>query len=138
MMVDIEVQKAIRARLLASADVVALVPAGAILDRHARPAPLPSIIIGESNGIDPGQSVGRMLSRVTHTLHVWQKEASFEGVKTICGAVHWALFAHRLAMPDPFHCVDCRVSGARYLRDPSGDLSHGVMTVEVLVHGVRA
>lgn len=138
MMPDVAVQKAIRARLIASSNVVALVPAASILDRHERPAPLPSIIIGESDGVDPGGSIQRALTRVTHTLHIWKQEPSFEGVKAICGAVHWALFAHRLALPDPaFHCVDCRVSAARYLRDPSGDVSHGVMHVEVLVHGVR-
>ncbi len=138
MMADVATQIAIRTRLIGSAEVLALVPASAILDRHERPAPLPSIIVGESDGMEPGGSVGRLLTSVTHTLHLWKAERSFEGVKAMAGAVHKALFAHRLAMPDAaFTCVDCKVARVRYLRDPSGDLSHGVMMVEVLVHGVQ-
>lgn len=137
MMADVATQIAIRARLIASPAVLALVPAGSILDRHARPAPMPSIIIGEAVSTQPGGHVGGVLTKVSASLHVWQAEPSFEQCKAICGAIHAALFQHRLAMPDPaLSCVECEVASVRYLRDPVEGVSHAAILVEVLVHGV--
>ena len=45
MNVDLETQKAIRARLISTSAVTALVPANHILDVNQRPAPDPSIIV---------------------------------------------------------------------------------------------
>ncbi|GGO55216.1 Protein of unknown function [Roseovarius pacificus] len=131
---DLAVQKAIRARLAASPAVTALVPSGAILDRNQRPAPDPSIILGESQEVDEGTSLQRDRTRIYHTLHIWKREPSLTGVKAICGAVRTALKADRLEL-DGYHCADWHVSSARYLRDPDGETSHGVMVVNVLVTG---
>ncbi|WP_320176709.1 DUF3168 domain-containing protein [Roseovarius pacificus] len=131
---DLAVQKAIRARLVASSTVTALVPAAAILDRNQRPAPDPSIILGESQEVDEGTSLQRDRTRIYHTLHIWKREPSLAGVKAICGAVRTALKADRLEL-DGYHCADWNVSSARYLRDPDGETSHGVMVVNVLVTG---
>jgi hypothetical protein len=136
MSASLSVQRAIRTRLVATPAVVALVPATSILDRHERPAPDPAIIIGEGQEVDEGTSLGRAHVRVFHDLHVWKREVSLEGVKTICGAIRTALHASRLALGDGLHCADWKVQAIRYLRDPGGDLSHGVVTVEVLVSGV--
>ncbi len=133
MNVDLEVQKAIRARLIAASAVVALVPAGHILDVNQRPAPVPSIILGESQSVDEGTSLRRSHVRVYHTAHVWQREASLEGVKAICGAIRAAIHTGRLSLPAGLHCADLRVSQVRFLRDPDGEHSHGVVTVEALI-----
>jgi hypothetical protein len=127
-----ELQKAIRARLVGAAGVVALVPGNSILDRNARPAPNPSIILGEDQTIE-GEDIARRQERIISTVHVWKKEPSLEGVKAIAGAIRSALQASRLVMGGGFQCVDCRVTGTRFLRDPDGETSHGVVTVESLV-----
>lgn len=133
MSAELALQRAIRARLISNSVVVALVPAASILDRHERPAPDPSIILGESQGVDEGTSIDRSYTRVYHTLHVWKREPSLEQVKVICGAIRRVIHAGRLALETGFHAADCRVSGMRYLRDPDGVTSHGVVTIEALV-----
>ena len=123
-------QIAIRSRLTTTAALTALVPAASILDRNERPAPDPSIIIGEGQAIDDGDSVARNRLTVFMDLHVWKKEISTEGVKAIAGEIRRAIQSGRLALGAGFHCVDCRVSGARHLRDPDDKTSHAVVTVE--------
>lgn len=66
-------------------------------------------------------------------LHVWKKEPGLAGVKAIAGAVRAALREWGIAADTPFHIGDCRVSHMRYLRDPDGETSHAVVTVEALV-----
>lgn len=134
MSVDLVVQKALRARLTGTAAVLDLVPAASILDRNQRPAPSPSIILGESQVVDEGTSLRRAHSRVYHTIHVWKLEPSLTGVKAICGAIRTAIHSGRLALDPGFHAADAFVSSLRTLRDPDGETSHGVVTVQVLVH----
>ena len=132
------VQVAIRNRLVATAAVTALVPAASILDVNQRPSPSPSIILGESQAVDEGTSLRRAHVRVYHTIHVWKREPSLEGVKVICGAIRKAIHAGRLDLGAGLHCADALVSPMRQMRDPDGESSHGVVTVEVLVCEVAA
>lgn len=133
MSVDLAVQRALRARLVATSAVTDLVPAGSILDRNQRPAPSPSIILGEVQVVDEGTSLARAIVRVYHTIHVWRREASLEGVKEIAGAIRAAIRAGRLELGEGLHAADARVSSIRTLRDPDGETSHAVVTLEVLV-----
>lgn len=130
MSIDLETQKAIRARLT-TWDVG--VPAAQILDMNQRPATLPAILLGDSQAVDEGTSLRRAHTRVYHTLHVWKKELSLEGVKIIAAAVRSAIHSARLTLAPGMHCADARVSSQRFLRDPDGEHSHGVVVVEVLV-----
>jgi hypothetical protein len=127
------VQIAIRARLAATPAVTSLVPATSILDVNQRPTPSPSIILGESQAVDEGTSLRRAHVRVFHTIHVWKQEPSLEGVKIICGEIRMAIHAGRLVLGTGLHCADALVSSMRQMRDPDGETSHGVVTVEVLV-----
>lgn len=136
MSADLAFQKALRARLIATPAVVALVPASGILDVNQRPAPSPSIILGESQVLDPGTSTKRGHERIAHTLHIWKREPSLEGVKTIAGEIKRAIMGGRLVLSGGLHCGDVSVSSMRFLRDPGGEMSHGVVTVEALVSGV--
>ena len=135
MSAELAVQKALRARLVASAGVLELVPAGSILDRHARPAPDPSIVLGEGQTLE-GEALARNVQRVVMDLHVWKKEPSTAGAKAIAGAVRTALHSGRLVLDEPYRCGDCRVSHTRHLRDPDSETSHSVVTVETLVSEV--
>lgn len=127
------VQVAIRSRLVATPAVVALVPAGAILDANQRPAPSPSIMLGESQLVDEGTSISRRIARVYHTVHIWKREPSLEGVKVICGEIRAAIHAGRLDLGPDLHCIDALVSSMRQIRDPDGETSHGIVMIEVLV-----
>lgn len=133
MSVDLEVQKAIRARLTASADLLAHVTATSILDSNQRPTPVPSIVLGDSQAVDEGSSLRRAHTRVYHTLHIWTREASLEGAKAIAGEIRRAIHSGRLTLAAPLYCADAFVSSQRFLRDPDGEHSHGVVVVEVLV-----
>ncbi|ABN75402.1 hypothetical protein RSWS8N_06275 [Cereibacter sphaeroides WS8N] len=136
MSAELAVQVALRQRLALDAGVTALVPAGNILDVNQRPAPSPSIILGESQAVDEGDSIARNRQRIYHTVHVWQKEPSLQGVKRICGEIRRAIHADRLLLAAGFHAADARVADMRQMRDPDGLTSHGVVTVEVLVQEV--
>jgi hypothetical protein len=132
MSADYAVQKALRQRLAATSLVTDLVAAESILDRNSRPAPNPSIIIGEGQSVDGGR-VDRSSQDVFVTLHIWQKESGLVGVKAIAGAVRKAVNAGRLDLEAPYYCGDCFVSDSRFLRDPDGETAHGVVTVEARV-----
>lgn len=138
MSADLAVQEAIRDRLVGTAAVTALVPATSIFDRHERPAREVMIVLGESQDVDAGSDLKRRQVRVYHTLHVWKAEPSLEGVKTICGVVRTAINGKRLDLGAGFHAIDGYVASMRYLRDPQGKFSHGVITVEVLVQELAA
>lgn len=129
---EIALQKAVRARLIGTAALTQLVPAVSILDTNARPAPDPSIIIGEGQAVDEGDSISRNLTRVYLDLHVWKKEPSTAGVKAIAGAVRAALRS-RLEAKDGFHFVDTYVQSTRFMRDPDGESSHGIVTISAKV-----
>lgn len=137
MSADLAIQKAIRTRLIATGGVTSLVPATSILDRNARPNPDPAIIIGEDQAVDEGD-IARRQQRVYSTLHIWKKEGSLTGAKAIGGAIRAAIHAGRPDLETGWHCADWFVSGVRYLRDPDGETSHGVVTIESLVGQVPA
>ncbi len=132
MSADLAFQKAVRARLVATAGVTALVPASAILDVNQRPAPDPSIIIGEGQAIE-GERIDRRDQQLALDLHAWNKEPGLAGVKAIAGAIRTAIHSGRFDATDGIHVADCRVSRTRFLRDPDGETAHGVVTVEAVV-----
>ena len=131
MSVALAVQKAIRARLVATASVLEVVPAASILDRNSRPAPDPLIVVGEDQIVDEGR-IARDVVRVYSTLHVWKKEPGLVGVKTIAGAIRSAMRT-RLASVPGHNFGDSYVSSERFLRDPDGETAHAVITIESLV-----
>lgn len=131
MSADLALQKALRAVLVARAELVALVPAASILDRNARPNPSPSIIIGEGQEADAGFATGGVV-RLVHSLHVWKEEPSLVGVRLICWQIRQALRAGRVALDGGF-VLGGWSSTVRYMRDPDGLTSHGVVTVTATV-----
>lgn len=134
MNVDLDVQKAIRARLVAAA----VLPADSIRDANARPSTLPAILLGDSQAVDAGTSLSRTHTRVYHSLHLWMREPSLEGVKALAGAVRAAIHAGRLDLGAGLACADAHVSSMRFIRDGDGEHSHGVVMVEVLAVEVPA
>ena len=131
MSAQLAVQKALRARLVASPGVTALVPADAIIDRNKRPAPSPSIVLGESQAVDEGESIARQRLRVFHTVHVWKQEPSLTGATAICAQIRAAVMSGRFDLSPAWHCADVHIADIRTMRDRDGETSHGVVTVDV-------
>ena len=132
MSADLALQKSIRDRLVSSAAMTALVPAANILDRNARPAPDPAIVIGEGQSVDDG-AIARNRLRIYMDIHIWKREEGLAGAKLIGSVARAVLNMRRPVLEDGYHCGDCFVTASRYLRDPSGKFSHGVVTVDALV-----
>lgn len=129
-------QKAMVAAFRSAPAVTALVPAANILDRNLRPFPTPSVIIGEAEGGPDTGNVHRNRFEIFADVHVWVAEPSSEGNKRIMGALQRCLTLDpRPVLDDGLHLADWHVWRFRFLRDPSGDTSHGVMTVRALVGG---
>jgi hypothetical protein len=123
-----DLQKAVRARLLASADLMALVPADNLLDSNGRPERVPCINIGEAQTV-----YGRFTSTTHATLHVWVQEPGLVTAKAIVGAIIPALRIDAqiegVLILDDFICHDLAVTQTRFLRDPHGSYSHGIVSV---------
>jgi hypothetical protein len=126
------VQTALRARLLATPAITALVPADAIFDRHTRPAAPACIILGEAEEEEDGGML-RDRTRVYHTIHVWKRELGLEGAAAIAAAIRAAVHADRLDLGPAYHAVGAWVPRVRTLRDPDGEFGHAVVSVAAIV-----
>lgn len=128
---SLALQKAIRARLTVSAGVTALVPAEAIIDRSGAPELERCVMIGE------GQTVFADRYRTFHSstyadLHVWVKEPGLVIAKQIGGAIIDAVDSQRFNI-DRMFVSGMVVTGSRYLRDPRGEYSHGIVSIRAVV-----
>lgn len=125
---SLALQGAIRARLVASSAVTSIIPAGAIVDRNATPMLDHSIVIGEGTS-GPDAGIARNRHIVVADLHIWRKEPSLVGAKQVVGAIREALSDGPLAVAG-YHVADLRIASTRFLRDPGGQHSHGVISLE--------
>ena len=117
-----------RGALISDAAMTALVPAANIYDRHARPEVFPLIILGETMEAADDMMIDRSMFRLYPTIHVWAREPSLIQVKAIAYQVRKTLAAASHAWP----FIDFRYENTRFLRDPDGVTSHGVITFEAL------
>jgi hypothetical protein len=125
---SLDLQKAIRARLVAASAVTAIIPASAIVDRNATPALDNSIVIGEGYST-PDDGLARARHHAIADLHIWRKEPGLVGAKQVIGAIRDALNDGPLTL-DNFHVADLRIASSRFLRDPGGLHSHAVLSLE--------
>ena len=126
---SLPLQKVIRARLVASPDVLALIPAGNIVDTSGRPEIVPSILIGE------GQTVLRRFNSTSYaTIHGWIQEPGLLRSKQLGSAIVGALsfdaeIERAVLHLDGFDCHDLAVVNLQYLRDVQASYSHCIVTV---------
>jgi len=127
-----DLQKAIRARLIASAELLALVPPDNILDANGRPERIPCVQIGESQTI-----YRRFDSTTVATLHAWFQEPGLIQCKQAVSAMVEALRVDAQVsgalVLDNFTCHDLMVTQTRFMRDPHGSYSHGAVTVAAIM-----
>lgn len=129
---SLALQKAIRARLIASQELMSLVDPDAIIDANGRPEIMPAVYIGE------GQTIFRRWGATTHaTLHAWFAEPGLvqckEAVSAIVAALRIDTQADGVLPIDGFTVHDMQVTQTSYMRDPHGSFSHGVVTVAAIV-----
>lgn len=124
---SIALQRLIGERLAAFDDLLELVPAANILDRTGRPEVVPCVVIGDAHTV-----FADFHANVYATIHVWTAEPGLGLSKEIGGAVIDALADGPWPL-DGWLCHDLTVTGSRYLRDPDGQHSHGVLSFEAVV-----
>ena len=108
--------------------LAALVPPLQIFDRNQRPEVFPCVIIGEAQTVgDDAQCVEA--SEVYLTIHVWTKEDGMVACKSIAGEIRRAL--RNLTAKQDGLDLSFSFDDARFMRDPGGELSHGVVTMRV-------
>jgi hypothetical protein len=128
---SLAVQKAIRARLVDTTELLQLVPAENIFDRHHRPERFPCVILGQAFALYPDY-LDVFHTSVTADVNVWTDQPDMVDVKTIAAAVREALWQGPWSVDD-HHCVNLRMEAARFLRDPDGIHGHAVLTIEVIL-----
>lgn len=129
-------QTAIRARLIDSPAVTALVPADHIRDGSTRPDKTPAIIMSDGNTALHGHDyASQRTAWVYLDLHIWTLDAGQDAAKQIAGTVTAAL--DKPALPiDGAACDHFRVTAARFPRDPDPRYGHGVLSVEALIRWI--
>lgn len=128
---SLELQRAVRALLVAAPAVTDLVATSAIVDGPRRPETFPSIIFGAAQTVAEDLTYARANARVFLDLHIWTKENEHVEAKQITGAIRTAL--SETPSVEGIDLVDFRLQGARFLRDPSQLYGHAVVSVEALV-----
>lgn len=131
---SLELQKAIRLRLVASSALTSLVSAANIVDRNGTPAVFPCILLGEGQTVHGGD-IARRRHEVFVDLHIWQKETGLVFSKQVAGAIRDALADSRW-IATGLNVADLRVISSRFMRDPNGIHSHGVLSLTALVSEV--
>lgn len=125
---SLPLQAAIRARLVAASAVTSIIPATAIVDRNATPALDNSIVIGEAM-TGPDDGLARHRHMIVADVHVWRKEPGLVGAKQVVAAIRAVLSDGPLSVAG-FHVADLRIASSRFLRDPGGLHSHGILSLE--------
>ncbi|MDY8111162.1 DUF3168 domain-containing protein [Fulvimarina sp. 2208YS6-2-32] len=129
---SLDLQAAIRERLVNDAGVTALVTPRAIRDGGGRPDDFPTILFGPSQTVLEPITFSRHHVRCFVDLHVWTREVGTVMSKTIAAVAINAL----TVAPALAGLLDFQVDGVRYLRDP-GDLGHAVISISALFEGAR-
>lgn len=129
---SLALQKAIVARLKGDAGLIARVPAENIFDRSGLPQISPCVFVGEDRTTREPISLADDSFSVASTFHLWAREPNMVTVKRISGLIQLAMRGEFWALDD-YRAIYCRLSAARYMRDPGGEWAHGVLTYESLL-----
>ena len=124
-------QTAVRARLVASSALVALVPADNVRDANGVPAIFPRIVIGEGM-TSPAGDIARRRHDAFLDLHIWVAESGLVTSKQIAAAIRAALVDARWDLSG-LEVADLYVASSRFMRDPDGLHSHGIISLTAIV-----
>jgi hypothetical protein len=126
---------AIYQRLAGSMPVLELVDPFNIRDGATRPDNFPSIIIGDGQTVLEGDQYPGCLNVTVHLdIHIWTFEEGLAGAKAIVGTV-WPALMPRLVVPGWRLSDGHHITGVRYLRDPSEQHGHAVISLSAFMSG---
>lgn len=126
---SLPLQAAIMALLSGNSEVAALV-ADRIYDRIPNVPTFPYLTFGDTQLLpETGEGTDAASSFVT--LHTWERFKSFDKVKNLGQLVIGALHDQELELPSG-QVQSILLESARYIRDPDGLTSHGILTFEIL------
>lgn len=131
MSLSVQLQQMIYDRLRAHGGVDALV-AGRIYDRVPETAEFPYVSFGPSDTIeDDSQCITGEIE--TLQIDCWSRHSGgFRDCKRLTGAVKGALHLYDGQLSEDA-LVALRVTNLRHFRDPDGQTSHGVVTVQAIM-----
>lgn len=112
----------------AHAPLATLIPDANIFDRSGRPEVFPCVIVGEAQVVGDDIECAD-LSEVFLTIHAWTRENGMIAVKEIAGEIRRAL-RRASGVQDGFD-LGFDFQDMVFLRDPSGEHSHAVITFTV-------
>jgi hypothetical protein len=120
-----ELQKSIHAKLTSDATVTALLGGDRVYDDVPRGADFPYLTFGQSTVRDwsTGTELG---SEHILTLHIWSQANGERETHEIMGAVREALHDAAITV-DGHHLVNLRHEFSDAVRDPDGEIYHGVV-----------
>jgi hypothetical protein len=125
---SLDLQKGVRAQLIAWGPLMALVAASSVFDRNLMPEVFPCVLIGESHTLAP-EGLARNRAQVYSDVHIWEHETGLTGVKLIAQAIRDALAGAAWSL-DNHHVADIFIRSTRFMRDEDGIHSHAVMTID--------
>jgi hypothetical protein len=124
-----DLQDAITAALAQNEDIVSLV-ADRIFDRISDAPTFPYISLGDTQVLpETGEQTDAAQSFIT--IHTWDRFEGFGAVKRLGKLVVATLHDEPLTISDG-SVQSMLLDSARYLRDPDGLTSHGVLTFAIL------
>lgn len=132
MSAPLALQRAIRARLIATPAITAQIPAARILDRNSRPIADDCIVLGEAD-VTEGGDMEFARQRVAHTIHIWRRAECLEGTAGLASSIRAAILAAPFDLEAPFRSCGHWIMGLRAMRDPGGEFAHAVLTVAAII-----
>lgn len=136
MSASLDLQTALRARLTGTPAFTAIIPGDNVLDRGGRPERFPCLIIGEGQEIAEDLTLDRQHVRVILDLHAWAREIGIVAVKQAADAIRASVIEWAPTLP-AHRVVNLRHTASRYMRDPDGEHSHAIVTIEALLREAR-
>ena len=133
---SLSLQKCIRSRLIAFAPLTALVAASSIVDQNRLPDNYPLVQIGAGSAIY-GREFESFHDSQFLDIHVWCRESGLEQAKRVTAAIRAAL-KDRPWVADGFQVHSLSTQTGRFLRDPTGEHSHAVLSVLAIMSELEA
>lgn len=118
-------QKALHARLIADADVLAAIGGARVFDDVPRGAAFPYVTFGITSDRDWGTATEAGSEHIV-TLHVWSRAAGRREADAIVNALAGALHDAALTL-DGHRLVNLRRELSEARRDPDGETFHGLV-----------
>lgn len=125
---SLALQGAINVRLRAEISAIG----GRVFDEVPADVAFPYVELGEFHTVDDGAQCLDAVE-VFATLHVWSRAAGQVEAKQIGGAVRGAVHEADLDLGAAWQFLEIAHQDTRYLKDPDGRTSHGVLTFRALV-----